>query len=71
MHKKLGRKLALNKETLRALSPGDLSEVRGLGTTSTTGESNSVATCGSCVRCTASDCSNCTCDVTCGNTCYC
>ena len=45
MRKKMNDKLALNRETLTRL---DLSGVRGGGTTATTGESNSVYSCGTC-----------------------
>lgn len=49
MKKKINDKLALNRETLRTLSNLDLFGAQGGGTTATTGESNSVYSCGSCV----------------------
>jgi hypothetical protein len=50
MKKKIEGKLTLNRETLRALNPSDLSGAAG-GVTqgiACTGGSNSVATCDSC-----------------------
>ncbi len=48
MRKKMNDKLALNRETLHTLTRLDLSGVLGGGTTVTTGESNSVYSCGTC-----------------------
>lgn len=49
MRKKINDKLALNRETLRTLTHFDLFAAQGGGGTSTTGESNSNATCATCV----------------------
>jgi hypothetical protein len=48
MKRKMNDKLALNRETLRTLSGLDLFVAQGGGTTSTTGESNTVYTCDTC-----------------------
>jgi hypothetical protein len=48
MRKKINDKLALSRETLGTLTHLDLFAAQGGGTTSTTGESNSNATCGTC-----------------------
>ncbi len=48
MRKKMNDKLTLNRETLRTLTRLDLSAALGGGTTSTTNESNTNATCETC-----------------------
>jgi hypothetical protein len=49
MQKKLHRKLALNRETLRTLTPRETDEVQGGGTTATTIRSTPTDTCDSCI----------------------
>lgn len=51
MQKKFNGKLMLSKETLRHLSPQDLTDVNGGAGTSRTGTSNPTDTCDSCVGC--------------------
>ncbi len=49
MQKKLPRKLALSRETLRALTPQEIDGAKGGGTTITTGASNETDTCATCL----------------------
>jgi len=49
MQKKLNRKLALNRETLRHLNPSEVADVQGGGTTATTGASTPTDTCATCL----------------------
>lgn len=55
MQKKLNGKLTLSRETLRNLSPQDLTDVNGGATTTRTGTSNPTDTCASCVACTVTE----------------
>jgi hypothetical protein len=48
MRKKIDDKLALSRETLGTLTHLDLFAAQGGGGTSTTGQSNSIATCATC-----------------------
>jgi hypothetical protein len=64
MQKRLSRKLLLSRETLRALNHFALDQVKGGGTTATTGGSVVSDSCASCVTCSVSE-RNSVCDTYC------